>query len=277
MAKTTIFILGAGSDIGKELVLRYLNEGKANVVGTYRHLENVKDIINKKGINLLKCDLLNNNDINNVVKKCARIRLRWDSFISCVGSLEPIGKFFDTDFDKWENSIVANSIGQLRFLHSIYSYRRKSGISDIVFFAGGGTNNPLNNYSAYCVSKILLIKICELLDDENKDINTFIIGPGWVKTKMLNQTLKNRKAAGKIYKKTVNFLNSCNEGTSYQDIYDCINWCCAQGRKVVGGRNISVVYDGWRNGGKNLKRNLLLDKNKFKLRRFKNTEKKGII
>ena len=51
--------------------------------------------------------------------------------------------------------------------------------------AGGGTNNPFTNYSAYCVSKIALIKMCELIDDEYKNLNVFIIGPGLLKPKLI--------------------------------------------------------------------------------------------
>ncbi len=274
MNKRIVFIAGAGSDIGKELALSYAAVPCNHVIGTYRKKETIKGILSNKNIELFKCDLLNKNDIDNVVKRLAHTRKKWDTFISCVGSMEPIGSFFESDFNKWEESIIVNSIGQLRLLHEIYPYRNKGKVFNVVFFAGGGINNPLRNYSAYCVSKILLIKACELLDDENKDLNVFIIGPGWVKTKILGQTLNNRKNAGEIYRRTLDFLKSEKSGTSHEDIYDCINWCVAQGKPVVGGRNISVVHDGWRNGGNKLKGRLLEDSNMFKLRRFKNTRKK---
>ena len=145
-------------------------------------------------------------------------------------------------------------------------------MSHVVFFAGGGTNNPFTNYSAYCVSKILLIKMCELLDDENTDLNVFIVGPGWVRTKIHDQTLDNPKGAGNSYERTLEFLESEGSGTSYEDIYDCINWCIAKGRDVAGGRNFSVVYDTWRQGGEQLAEQLRGDSDKFKLRRFGNED-----
>jgi NAD(P)-dependent dehydrogenase (short-subunit alcohol dehydrogenase family) len=184
--------------------------------------------------------------------------------------MNPIGKFFKCNFDKWEHSVVINSISQLRFLHKIYPLRRKNCICNVVFFAGSGTNNPFTNYSAYCSSKIMLIKMCELLDDENKDLNVFIVGPGWVRTKIHDQTIKSRYGAGGSYKRTLDFLNSGNSGTAYRDIYDCINWCISQGAPVAGGRNFSVVHDLWKNAGGSLARQLRADQNKFKLRRFKN-------
>jgi len=271
MNKRTIFILGIGSDIGKELASRYVSEGNTTIIGTFRRKSMVRDILDNKSIKLFKCDLLNKAEIKDVAVRYGRMRKRWDIFISCVGVMEPIGKFFKTKFDQWEDSLVANSIGQLRFLYNIYPYRNKNKVPSVIYFAGGGTNSAMSNYSAYCASKIILIKTCELLDDENRDLNVFIVGPGWVRTKILNQTLRNAKAAGEAYKRTEAFLKSGRSGTSYEDIYDCINWCVAQGKRVVGGRNISVVHDYWRSGGKKLASQLLDDSNKFKLRRFKNT------
>ena len=42
------------------------------------------------------------------------------------------------------------------------------------------------------------------------------------------------------------------------------------GKNTVGGRNISLVYDAWRNGGKALVGRLEADADLYKLRRFGN-------
>lgn len=266
-----IFILGIGSDIGRALAKFYAGRGD-KVYGTYRSRQSVKSIAGQKKIRLLKCDLADRNSINNCISKYRKLGKPWDIFISCAGTMEPIGKFFKVDFDKWEKSIIVNSIAQLRFLHGVYPYRRKNKINHTVFFAGGGTNNPFTNYSAYCASKIMLIKMCELLDDENKDLNVFIVGPGWVRTKIHFQTLKNRLTAGANYANTRIFMKSEEPGTSYKDIFDCIDWCISRGRAVAGGRNFSVVHDHWRKNAASLIRKLRADTGKFKLRRFKNNE-----
>ena len=56
------------------------------------------------------------------------------------------------------------------------------------------------------------------------------------------------------------------------DIYACLEWCVAQDRSVISGRNISVVHDPWRNGGKSLAAMLAADPNRYKLRRAGNAE-----
>lgn len=265
----TIFLLGITSDIGKALAELYLKDGYS-VFGTCRNMESGDRFVEKTGIPVIPCDVSNKNSINNAVDKFVQLYGNWDIFISAVGTSEPLGNFFSCDFDSWEGSLMVNCADQLRALHAFFPYRRKESISHVVFFAGGGTNNAFPNFSAYCVSKIMLIKMCELLDDENKDLNVFIVGPGWVRTKIHNQVLNNPEGAGESYKKVLQFLDSGEEGTSSESIYECINWCIEQGREVVGGRNFSVVHDPWKDGSKELVDRLRENSDKFKLRRHGN-------
>lgn len=134
-----------------------------------------------------------------------------------------------------------------------------------MFMAGGGTNNPFTNYSAYAASKIFLIKMAELLDDESADLNVFVVGPGFVRTKIHGESLAAGAQPGANRQKTLDFLGT--PGTSHEDIFACIEWCFDQGRPVAGGRNFSVVHDPWRDGGPALKAALTEDPNLYKMRR----------
>jgi NAD(P)-dependent dehydrogenase (short-subunit alcohol dehydrogenase family) len=156
-------------------------------------------------------------------------------------------------------------------LHNLYNYRNRSEISSAVFFAGPGVNNAVLNYSAYAVSKTVLIKMCELIDFENGDLNIFIVGPGWTKTKMHYETINEKEEnVGDNYEKTVAFMKH-NEGTSMDDIFYCINWLRDQNREISSGRNFSVVYDKWKGKeSEKLAAALKSDINMYKLRRFKN-------
>ncbi len=267
----TVFILGASSDIGSALAQRYLRDGY-KVVGTYRSPAAAPELMSQGDIRLFYCDAREPKSIRAAAAEYAALNQPWDIFISAIGTEEPIGNFFACDFDAWEQSVIVNSTAQLRALHAIYPWRKPHQVVHAVFFAGGGTNSTFSNYSAYCVSKILLIKMCELLDDENSDLNVFILGPGWVRTKIHQQTLANPDRAGANYRRTLEFVNSQKPGTSNDEIYDCINWCAAQGRGVAGGRDFSVVHDPWRNNEAGLARRLQNDPDKYKLRRFGNRD-----
>jgi hypothetical protein len=112
--------------------------------------------------------------------------------------------------------------------------------------------------------------MCELLDSETTDTSVFIIGPGMVRTKIHEQTLHSRERSGANYQKVVDFLASPDSGTSHDEIFSCVKWCISAGKRVVGGRNISLVYDAWRKGGSSLAQALETDPALYKLRRFGN-------
>lgn len=263
-----VFILSASSDIGAELARRYLHED-AIVCGTYRNALPA-DLRAHPRFKPLRCDANNPASHREISAFLREAGLTWDLFISCIGQLSPIGLFFQNDFEQWSAAVNINSTAQLRALHAAYPFRRSGGVCHAVFFAGGGTNNPFRAYSAYCLGKIALIKMCELLDDEAPDLNTFIVGTGWVRTKIHEQTLHAGSRAGVNHATTSGFLASDTQGTSHDDIAAMIDWGIAQGRAVAGGRNFSVVHDGWRDGGEPLSTRLRTDPHLFKLRRSGN-------
>lgn len=256
------FILGASADIGIGLIQSFRADGY-RVGGTYRSEKGFADHLTD---DFIHCDFRDARSIDAMVARYVERDMHWNVLISAVGTMEPVGRFFDVPFSEWENSLRINLMSQLEAVHRLYPYRRPGVDNHLVFFAGGGTNNPMRNYSAYCVSKIALIKMCELLDDECPDLNVFIVGPGWVRTKIHEETLRNADRAGDSYAKTLDFLSSGKAGTDMQDIYDCIAWGIREGRSVVGGRNFSVVHDKW--GEEDLRDRLAADQNLYKLRRY---------
>lgn len=257
------------SDIGIALARRFAHTGWT-IVGSYRS-EKLLGELTPLTKHLYYCDLSDKQSIEKFTETCKTLNIEWDLFISCTGTQKPIGLFFNCDFDRWSDSLHINAIEQLRVLHGIYALRKKGKIVNAMFFAGPGTNNAVSNYTAYAISKIILIKMCEFIDFETPDLNIFIAGPGWTKTKMHYETInESRENVGENYDKTVDFMQNA-VGTSMDDIFDCIVWLCEQGKEIASGRNFSVVYDAWKGEhNKKLIEALKSDRNMYKLRRCKN-------
>lgn len=263
----SVFILGISSDIGKSLARLYRKAG-FTVAGTYRNETGVMELKDDSGINLFRLDLEAKDAASDIALALNDIGFTWNLFIASNGTMEPIAPFDQLDPDEWAKSIYVNAIAPAKILNTLLSMRNKEQASSVCYMAGGGTNGTFTNYSAYCLSKILLIKFCELLDDEIPDIKTFIVGPGWVDTKIHQETIYAGENAGKNLTRTLR--NASSSVTSMQDIYDCIEWCRAQTRDVISGRNISLVHDEWRDHGDVLALKLKADPDMFKLRRFGN-------
>jgi NAD(P)-dependent dehydrogenase (short-subunit alcohol dehydrogenase family) len=266
MNKPKVIVLAAGSDIGAHLARHFLGSG-AEVVGTYRSPTPQLAKLEKSGARLIPLDITSREQVRGFAEKLEEWLFSWDILISAPGVLEPIGGFFSLDFDAWEKSFITNSTAQLRVLHAAYRLRNRSAAAKVVFFAGGGTNGPFDNYSAYCAGKLVLIKMTELLDSEYPDLQVSIIGTGWVNTKIHQQTLAAGEAAGKNFDRTREFLESPGRaGAALETVAECVDWCLASPRSAVGGRNFSVVHDPWKSA-KTIDE-LNADPNRYKLRRL---------
>ena len=262
--KNKTIILGGSADIGFFLAQKYVSDGH-EVIATCRNIKDKKKLLKIGVSNVFLCDFSDNASIDNFIKEFLSFNYTWDNLISSIGTMLPIGNFFELNFIEWQNNLNINTFSQLYLLHKIWDYRDKNKIINVGLLAGGGTNNPFTNYSAYCVSKIILIKMCELLDDENNDLNIFIVGPGYVKTKIHNETLISKDSADENYFKTVNLLK--NNGTDLLDIYNSIIWCSNNGKNIMSGRNLSTVHDKWKTDEEKLINDLKTDKDLFRLRR----------
>lgn len=267
--KKVVFFSAITSDIAIEMAKRYSRDGYA-VAGTYRSKKLLPRLAGLPDCYLFPCDLTKVADIRKTVAHFKKLRLRWETFVSCACQANPLLGFFKSDFNEWSGSVHLNAIEQLRVLHGLYPLRDSKKICNVVLFAGPGTNNAPKNFSALTVAKLMLIKMCELLDAENDDLNVFIVGPGWTKTKAHTFVLADADVSKEKYDETLDFM-LYKKGTSMEDIYDCIRWLSVQGKGVAGGRNFSVVHDFW--GKEELARELLKDSQMYKLRRFRNNWK----
>lgn len=267
----TVIVIGLGSDIGRELAVRFASSGWT-VKGTYRSEGGIRTL--PAAIESVRCDLSSRESISTAQNWMREHCQGWRALIVAAGTEEPIGSFWDCNPDEWDRGIEVNSLAPLRLLRGLYALRDRAGAPSVAFFSGSGTNNAAPAYSAYCVSKIMLIKMCELLDAESPDTSFFIIGPGIVRTKIHEETLKASARAGANHQRVIDFLRSSNAGTSHDDIYACVRWCMSAGKNIVGGRNISLAHDAWRDAHA-LEQWLADDVNRYKLRRLGNEVRIG--
>ena len=193
---------------------------------------------------------------------------QWDALVLAAGDIAPVEPFLDASFAKWRHSVDLNFLSQMQFLHSMLPARKLTNKLKpvVLFFAGGGTNSAPIGSSAYTISKIALIKCCEMLDAEIPDTRFTILGPGWVKTK-IHQPALDADATNPVHQKTMDMLKG-GDFFSMERVVDCCNWLIGSPAELIGGRNFSAVHDQW--GQKDLNEKLLKDPNMYKLRRAGN-------
>ena len=238
-------------------------QDKYKIIGTYRTFD--KKISKLKNLDKIKLDLNKKKSIDSFIKKNKKKISNWNVIVISVGDQSPVGPFEKTSFDEWSKSFNINYIKQMEIINKMLPLKSKN--ASILTWAGPATNNANKYYSAYTLSKIALIKSMELLDHEIKNCKFTILGPGWVKTKIHNTTLKNKSKVKDSYKLTKKILNSKSKKlTPFKSVLDCFKWVINSDKKIVGGRNFSVKYDRW--ASKYLENKLTQNNNIYKLRRF---------
>ena len=266
--KLTALIVGVSSDIGLALAKHWASSG-IDVIGSYRTMSDELLLSTDLFKKLFLCDFADKDSINTFVQKVTTQGIQWDVLVFCPGTMNPIGPFSSCNIDQWDLGISINLLSPLRILHGLLKSKRNSKLLPLViFFAGGGVNSAPINYSSYTTSKIALIKVTELLDAEFEDIRFSIIGPGWVKTKIHAETLMASKRAKSAASETQRRLE-LGDFNSMDRVIECMDWLLDAPKKIIGGRNFSVVHDQW--GDSSLEQGLQADPDKFKLRRFGNT------
>lgn len=262
-------VVSASSDIGFSLCHNWITAGY-QVAGTYRTASIQSEELLKLGVSLIPCDLANITDIHQTSDAMHNMCNEWDTLVFATGSQLPIGMFAECTIDEWVKSISVNFINQFAMLHKLLPFRNKKSKlgASVLFFAGGGTNGSVPRYSAYTISKIACIKMCELLDAEMPDVRFSIIGPGWVKTKIHQQTLESgSKLAGANFQKTQEMLEK-GEFVPMEKVVSHCDWLLLQPKNIIGGRNFSTAHDLW--GTQELATALENDPNMYKLRRHGN-------
>lgn len=267
MSSRSAIIIAASSGIGQAISRRWVARGW-RVWGSYRTRSQAVDELERVGVQWVACDLSNEASLE---RGCSTLEGRcreWDILVLCPAALGPIGTFPECRFEEWQASVQVNVVSPLRLVHRLLPMRRRQPPPGpcVLFFAGGGTNSAPINVSAYTLSKIALIKMCELLDAEVADTRFVIVGPGVVHTN-IHQTTLRAAGVGAGHTRAVEALAG-RRCTPMKDVLDCCDWVVDAPRQVVSGRNFSVAHDRW--GTPALERLLLEDPEMYKLRRHRN-------
>jgi NAD(P)-dependent dehydrogenase (short-subunit alcohol dehydrogenase family) len=182
----------------------------------------------------------------------------WDLVVCCIGTVAPVGLWHDVDEIDWIFGIESNLITPFRLLQSLWPTHNPG--ASVCFMAGSNPQMIMDGYSSYCVGKMGLLKLVEQLDHETPDAKFFALGPGTILTKIHQATTKARWDNPKL---DAALANPGDMLEQIERVHDCLMWCVAQEKRVIGGRNI-CVSDAY---GKALTESLWDDNWKYKLRR----------
>ena len=166
--------------------------------------------------------------------------------VNAAGVLPPIGKTEDISPQEFEKTFQTILFGTFNMCHYLIPLLKKSPRGKIVNFSGGGATGAFPNYTAYAVSKIGVVKLTENLAAEykNENIDVNAIAPGFVITRMHENTLRAGKRAGIEYLEKTR-AEIARGGTPVKHAAELVFLLLSSAADGVSGKLISAPWDPW--------------------------------
>jgi len=121
--------------------------------------------------------------------------------VHAAAVIGPIGSILQIDPQAWLRTVEIDLFGTFLVVRAAWRAMRETGGGRIAVFSGGGAATPFPRYTAYACSKVGVVRFVESVALEMADdrITINAIAPGFVATRMHQETLAAGEAAGHDY------------------------------------------------------------------------------
>jgi len=245
-----IVVTGGSMGIGLAVAQRCAKEG-ASLTLIARHQGDLKNAIstirhNGQNHTYYCVDVGESGQVKELATALGAKHVCVDGLVNCAGIYGPIGKLDEIDPVDFANTIRINLLGTFYMCHYLVPLLRKSAKGKIVNYSGGGAAGPFPNYSAYSVSKTGIVRLTENMAIELKEygIDVNAVAPGFVVTRLHQETIKAGKKAGEEFLKKT--LEQIDKGGVSADIAANLTVFLLSGQSDgITGKFISAPWDSW--------------------------------
>lgn len=266
-----IIVTGGSMGIGLAVAQRCAKEG-AQLILVSRHeddLEKAVGIIsgNKKDHCYYRLDISNPKEVKGMAHFIEKELGYIDGLVNCAGVYGPIGKIDEIDPLRFTDAININLIGTFYVCHYFIPLLKRAKRGKLINYSGGGAASPFPNYSAYAISKIGIVRLTEniALEFLNNNIDINAIAPGFVITRLHQETIKAGKKAGEGFlKKSLDEIEK--GGIPSERAANLTLFLLSSDSDGITGKFISAAWDPWED--KNFQFRLRTDKDFATLRRI---------
>lgn len=200
-------------------------------------------------------DILDESDIlfDEFIREMGKV----DVLINNAAIYGQLGKLDNVDWNLWVEAINVNLLGSIfltkKAITFMKEYNGRNG--KIIQISGGGATAPLENMSAYAVSKAGIVRFVECMAMELKDTNIYInaIAPGIMNTELLQEAIDNPNIP-EDYKKSVSLSKY-----SFDAPVALVQYLLSEEANGISGKLISAKYDNWKEFSKHKNEIMLTD------------------
>lgn len=187
--KKTIWIIGAGSGIGRSLAIALYRQGHQLILSG-RRVNCLEDLQNEyiKNAKIVPLDVTHDEDIKASYEKIKSNGLSVDSVIFMSADYQPM-TIDNLDLKKCRDVIGTNLVSAFAIIQAVVPDFKNAGQGQLVFCGSVAGYRGLPNGQPYSASKAALINLAETARSELAPfgIDVKIINPGFVKTDMTDK------------------------------------------------------------------------------------------
>lgn len=243
-----IAIVGGSLGIGFAIAKKCVEEGAHVILGARTRADLEKAIAELNSIrgehHCFTLDVSQVDQVEEFAKYCNTFGI--SGLVNCAGLLGPIGKTSEIDLASFSKTVQTNFLGTVNMCVSFYRILKPR--KKLVNLSGGGAVAPFLNFSAYASSKAAVVRFSENFAREHaKDLDLNCIAPGFIKTRLHEETLKSGpNAAGKeFYERTIKEMES--GGTAIEFTTELSVFLLSDLSNGITGKLISAPFDPWKN------------------------------
>ena len=246
-------ITGAGRGIGRAIALAYAGEG-ARLVLAARTPDELKETARQtEALGAATCiiptDVTNHDQVQRMVAQALYRFSSIDILVNNAGIAGPVGALQENDVSYWVQTIQVNLIGTFLCCRAVLPVMLQQDRGKIINLSGGGGTFAWENMSAYCSSKVAVVRLTEGLALELAPTNIQVnaLGPGSVHTGMWEEMRDSAAQAGADYLYEVGKRVTSGGGASIEQTAALAVFLASDESGNLSGRLVSQVLNDMSN------------------------------
>ena len=170
---------------------------------------------------------------------------RIDVLVNNAGISGPLGPLETNDVAAWVNTVNVNLTGTFLCCRAAIPVMLRQEAGRIINLAGAGAANAWSNMSAYCSSKVAVVRLTEVLAQEldGKGITVNALGPGSVHTSMWDKMTEEAAEVGATFIHETGLRVTSGGGASIDECAELAVWLASEESGALSGRLISAATD----------------------------------